>query len=58
MSGQNFILSYVSSCASGKLGIAECGPVWQILVIAVFLIVAVVALIVLRLRPRAQSGQS
>ena len=57
MGGDGIILWYVNSCASGKLGISECGPVWQMLVIATFLIVAIVVLLVLRLRPRAQSAE-
>jgi len=58
MGGQNFILAYVNSCASGKLAMSECGPVWQLLIIIVFLLVAIVALVVLRRRRRAQPEQS
>jgi len=57
MGSQNAILWYINSCASGKLGMSECGPVWQMLIIAVFLLLAVVALVVLRLRPRSQPEQ-
>jgi len=50
----HFILTYLQSCASGKLGSSDCDPIWQLGVIAVFLLVAVVALLVLRLRSRTQ----
>ena len=54
MSSQNFILMYVQSCASGKLGLSDCGPIWQMAVIAVFLLVAVATLLALRFRSRTQ----
>jgi len=50
MSDGNFILSYVQVCASGKLAMAECGPMWQMAIIAVLLVLAVAALLILRLR--------
>jgi hypothetical protein len=53
MSGANFILNYVQACASGKLSMAECGPIWQMAVIAVFLLLALAVLLVLRLRAGA-----
>lgn len=58
MGGQNAVLWYVNSCASGKLGMSECGPVWQLLIIAILLVVAVGALVFLRTRRRAQPEQS
>ena len=58
MGNQHFLLTYVQSCTSGKLGISECGPIWQMAVIAVFLLVAVVTLLVLRLRSRAEPGKA
>lgn len=54
MGTQNFILMYLQSCASGKLGISECGPIWQMTIIAVFLLVAVATLLILRLRSRTE----
>lgn len=58
MSSQNLILWYVQSCASGKLGAADCGPIWQLGLIAAFLLVAVLALVALRFRSRAQTEQA
>ena len=43
---------YVRDCASGTLPIADCGPVWQLGLIAFLLVCAVVALVVLRLSSR------
>jgi hypothetical protein len=47
------IIEYVRSCAAGALRMSDCGPVWQLGVIAAFLVAAVVALVVLRLRAAA-----
>jgi H+/Cl- antiporter ClcA len=55
MGGQNFIVSYIQACTSGKLPVSECGPIWQLFVIAAFLVAAIAALLVLRLRPRARA---
>jgi len=54
MNTQNFILTYVQSCTSGKLAVSDCGPIWQMGVIGVFLVAAVLALVVMRLRSRAE----
>ncbi len=53
MSTSSFVISYVQACASGKLALGECGPMWQMLVIAVLLVLAVGTLLVLRLRSGA-----
>jgi hypothetical protein len=58
MGNQDFILSYVQSCTSGKLGLSECGPIWQLGVIAVFLLVAVLTLIAMRVRSRTEPGKA
>lgn len=50
MGTQNFILHFIQSCVSGRLGLSDCGPIWQLGVIAVFLLVAVITLAVLRMR--------
>jgi hypothetical protein len=55
MSDQGLVLAYVQSCANGALGMAECGPIWQLGVIAGLLVIALIALAVLQLRrPRLQ----
>jgi len=53
MSDTDFILNYVQGCASGKLSLSECGPIWQMALIAAFLVLAVAALLLLRLRAGA-----
>jgi hypothetical protein len=50
---RDFIFSYIQSCASGKLGPSDCGPIWQLGVIAAFLLAAILALLVLRVRARS-----
>lgn len=58
MNTQDFILTYIQSCASGRLGMSDCGPIWQLAVIAVFLLVAVLALAALRLRARPETEKA
>ncbi len=60
MKNLEFIWRYVNSCTSGALMPSECGPVWQLGVIAVLLCIAVITLVVIRLRavlPGAQGAQ-
>jgi len=58
MGSQHFILAYVQECSSGKIMLSECGPAWQIGIIAVLLVSAIAALLVLRIRAYTQSEQS
>jgi hypothetical protein len=53
MSTGNFVVNYVQACASGRLAMTECGPIWQMGVIAALLVLAVAALLFLRLRAGA-----
>jgi len=55
---QAIILSFLQYCTSGKLGMAECGPVWQLGVIALFILAGILALLVLRVRARPQAGEA
>ena len=57
MGSQDFILTYVQACTTGKLALSECGPVWQFGVIAVLLASAITVLIVLRLRAYLQMAR-
>jgi len=54
MGDREFIIEYVRSCTVGALGTSDCGPVWQLATIAAFLVVAIVTLVVLRLRAAAR----
>lgn len=49
-----FITTYLDSCASSKLPLADCGPAWQMLVIVVLLVLAISTLAVLRFSSRSQ----
>ena len=55
MGDGGIVMEYVKSCAAGTLGLTDCGPVWQLGVVAAFLVVAIAALVVLRLRAVAQA---
>jgi hypothetical protein len=50
---RGIIIEYVRSCTAGSLGMSDCGPVWQLSVIAGFLVIAVAALVILRVRAMA-----
>ena len=53
MGDRGIIVEYVRSCTAGALGMSDCGPVWQLGVIAGFLVLAIVTLVILRLRAAA-----
>jgi len=53
MGDRGIVIEYVRSCTAGSLGVSDCGPVWQLGVIAALLVIALVALVVLRLRAAA-----
>lgn len=50
MGSENFVLTYVQACTGGKLPFSDCGPIWQLGVIAALLAAAVLFLILLRMR--------
>ncbi len=52
----DFIVVYAQSCAAGKLPISDCGPAWQLLIIAVLLLLAISTLVVLRFRSGMQAN--
>lgn len=56
MSNLNFLVNYVQSCLSGKLGMSDCGAVWHLLIIAGLIVAMLVTLVVLRLRSRGQAS--
>lgn len=58
MGTQDFIVVYVQACTGGKLPLSECGPVWQLGVIAVLMVSAIAVLMALRMRAYATSAQS
>jgi hypothetical protein len=58
MGSENFILSYVHACAAGKLTLADCGPVWQLGIIATILTAAIMFLAIPRMLPRKQPAKS
>jgi hypothetical protein len=55
---RGIIVEYVRSCTAGSLGMSDCGPVWQLSVIAGLLVIAVAALVILRVRAVAVSRPS
>lgn len=55
MGDRGIVIEYVRSCTAGTLGVYDCGPVWQLGIIAAFLAAAIVTLVVLRLRAAARA---
>jgi len=53
---ENPVLGYVQACTIGKLPLSDCGPVWQIGVIATLLVAAIMVLTLLIMRPQGQSA--
>ena len=45
MLGQQFLLGYVEACSSGMLPLSECDPVWELGIIGVLLILALLSLV-------------
>ena len=56
MSDQGFVLAYVKSCTTGDIGMAECGPVWQLGIIAVLLFIAIMTLALMQVRRPARNA--
>jgi len=56
MSTQGFVLAYVQSCTAGDIGMAECGPIWQLGIIAVLLFIAIATLALLQVRRPSQNA--
>lgn len=55
MGDRGIVIEYVKSCAAGNLGLTDCGPVWQLGLIAALLVIAITALVVLRVRAVTQA---
>jgi hypothetical protein len=45
---ENIFFGYVPACADGKLPLSECGPVWQLGIIATLPVLVMLTLIALR----------
>jgi hypothetical protein len=58
LGNQRLVLEYVQSCSGGNLGMAECGPIWQLGVIAALLLIAIVTLALLQFRARLQAARA
>jgi hypothetical protein len=56
MNNQGFVLAYVQSCTTGDIGMAECGPVWQLGIIAALLFIAIMTLALMQVRRPAQDA--
>ena len=50
MLGQQLVLDYVEACGSGMLPLSECDPVWELGVIGVLLVVALLSLVQIHFR--------
>lgn len=57
MTSKDFVLGYVTACTDGKLPLSDCGPVWQLGIIAGLLVAAVLSLVVLRALAHTKSAR-
>jgi hypothetical protein len=48
MGSGKFVVTYLQACTSGNLPLSECGPVWQLGIIAVLVVSAIIVLIAVR----------
>jgi len=58
MGNLSFVVAYLQSCLGGKLAVSDCSSAWQMLIIAVLLVLAVVTLVVIRLRSRDETSNA
>jgi hypothetical protein len=56
MNNLAFVLWYTQRCFDGRLASSDCGPIWHISVIVAFLLAAILALVVLRLRAQGREA--
>jgi hypothetical protein len=56
MSNENFVINYVHACSSHQLPLADCGPVWQLGIIAAMLVMAIATLLILNFRSAPQQA--
>lgn len=50
MNNENFVINYVHACSSHQLPLGDCGPVWQLGIIATLLVMAIASLVILNFR--------
>lgn len=58
MTSKALVLGYVTACTGGKLPLSDCGPVWQLGIIAGLLVAAVLSLLVLRAHAHIKSARA
>jgi hypothetical protein len=58
MTGQKFIIGYIQACTGGQLPLSECSPVWQLGIISVLLVLAMLMLVAVRVGRSLTSSQS
>ncbi len=58
MGSEHFVITYIQACTSGKLALSECGPIWQLGIIAALLVTALLVLTLLRMRTHSRPAES
>lgn len=58
MTSKALVLGYVNACTGGMLPPSDCGPVWQLGIIAGLLVVAVLSLAALRAHAHMKSARA
>jgi hypothetical protein len=57
MDNTGLVVAYVRACIAGAPDAGDCSPVWQLGVIAVLIIIAIISLVVLRMSASAAEGR-
>jgi hypothetical protein len=58
MDNTGLVVAFVRACVAGAPDAGDCSPVWQLGVIAVLIVLAIITLIVLRLSAGQQEARN
>jgi uncharacterized membrane protein YdbT with pleckstrin-like domain len=57
MDNTGLVVAYVRACIAGAPDAGDCSPVWQLGVIVVLIVIAIISLVVLRMSAPAAEGR-
>ena len=57
MDNTSLVVAYVRACVAGAPDAGDCSAVWQLGVIVVLIVIAIISLVVLRLSAQGQEGR-
>jgi len=57
MDNTGLVVTYVRACVAGAADAGDCSPVWQLGVIVVLIVIAIISLVVLRMSASGGQGR-